>query len=189
MNGVGYRYYWPSEWPDWPEDPKVRKAVGSLYELGLFILNDPAALRKSRLEETDKQAQQSLSQLAEEEQEQARTLAALWEQNALIRQSIRYEEAENGLGSVNHLLPKWNSAGMEMQKAKEEASQLGIAVHEYFRSRVEHFHILQEEKDEVGRYHNLPDYSELREQWYSRRPITAPLPWPWGQDAYALQTI
>ena len=41
--------------------------------------------------------------------------------------------------------------------------------------------IVQEEKDEVGRYHGFPDYSELRDQWYSRKPITAPLPWPWDK--------
>ncbi len=66
---------------------------------------------------------------------------------------------------------------MQMHKAEEDASQLGLEGNEYFRSRVERFYILQEEKDEVGRYHNFPDHSELREQWYSRKPITAPLPW------------
>ena len=175
MNDVGYRDYWP----DWPEDPKARKAVEGLFEIGLFILNAPASLRKSRLEQADDKAQHCLSQMAAEEQEQARELVALWEQNALIQQSIRYEEAKKGLDAVKHLWPKWDSTEMQMHKAEKRASQLGLAGHEYFRNRLEHFHIVQEEKDEVGRYHNFPDFSELRGQWYSQRPITAPLPWPW----------
>ena len=66
-----------------------------------------------------------------------------------------------------------------MHKAEKGASQLGLAGHEYFRNRLEHFHIVQGEKDEVGRYHNFPNYGEWRGRWYSQRPITAPLPWPW----------
>ena len=179
MNGIGHRDYWPREWPDWPEDPKARKAAEGLYEIGLFILNAPASLRKSRLEQAHKKAKDCLSQMGEEEQEQARARVALWERNAMIQQSIRYEEEENGLDAVEHLWPKWDAAEVQMDKAEEEASQLGLAGYEYLRSRVEHFRILQEEKDEFGRYHNYPDYSELREQWYSRKPITAPLPWAW----------
>ena len=179
MNGVGYRDYWPKKWPDWPEDPKARKAAVGLYEIGLFILNAPASLRQSRLEQADEKAQNCLSQMGEEEQEQARALVTLWERNALIQQSIRYEKEKKGLDAGDHLWPKWDSAEMQMNTAEEEASQLGLAGYEYFRSRVEHFPTLQEEKDEVGRYHNLPDYSKLREQWYSRKPITAPLPWAW----------
>ena len=179
MNAVGYRDYWPNEWPDWPEDPKARKAVEGSYELGLYVLNAPASLRRFRLEQTDEKAQGCLSQMSEEEEEQARALIALCERNALIHQSIRYEEKKKGLDAVEHLLTEWHYAETQMHRAEEEALQLGVTGHEYFRSRVEHFHILQEEKDEVGRYHNLPDYSELREQWYSRKPITAPLPWPW----------
>ncbi len=68
-----------------------------------------------------------------------------------------------------------------MQEAEEEALQLGFAGHEYFRIRTEHFNIVQEEKAEAGRYHGFPDYSELRDQWYSRKQITAPLPWPWDK--------
>ena len=181
MNAVGYRDHWPNEWPDWPQDPKARKVVGGLYELGLWILNAPASLRKSRLEEADKKAQHYLSQLADEERERARALVALWEQNALIQQSIRYEEEKKGIDAVEHLRIKWDSSGMQMHKAEEEALQLGLTGHEYFRSRVEHFHIVQKGKDEVGRYHNFPDYSKLREQWYSRKPITTPLPWPWDE--------
>ncbi len=67
-----------------------------------------------------------------------------------------------------------------MRGAKEEASQLGLAGYEHFRSCEDRFYILQEEKDEFGRFHNYPDYSKLREQWYAREPITEPLPWPWG---------
>ena len=177
MHGIGYRDYWPKEWPDWPEDPKGREAVEGLYEIGLFILNAPASLRKSRLKQADDKAQDCLSQMTEEEQKQARVLVALWERNALIQQHIRYEEEKKGLDAVEHLWAEWDSAGMQMHKAEEDASQLGLEGNEYFRSRVERFYILQEEKDEVGRYHNFPDHSELREQWYSRKPITAPLPW------------
>ncbi len=179
MNSVGFREYWPKEWPDWPEDPKARKAVQGLYEIGLFILNAPASLRKSRMKQADENAQNWLSQMTEEEQKQAAALVALWERNALIQLHIRYEEEEKGLDAVEHLLAKWESAGMQMRKSEEEASQLGVAGSEYFRNRVECFHILQEEKNELGRYHNYPDYSELQEQWYSRKPITAPLPWAW----------
>ena len=181
MNAAGYTDYWPKEWPDWPGDPKAQKAVGRLYGLGLFILNAPASLRKSRLEQANERAQNCLSQMTKEEREQARVLAVLWEQNALVKQSIRYEEAKKGIEPVEHLLPQWDSAETQMQKAEEEALQLGLTGHEYFGSRVERFHILLEERDEVGRYHNRPDYSELREQWYSRKPIRAPLPWPWDE--------
>ena len=189
MNGVGYRHYWPKEWPDWPEDRKARKAVKGAYEIGLHLLNEPACFRRSRLEQADERAQDYLSEMDEEEQEKARAVVALWEQNALIQQNIRYEEEKKGVGAVNHLYPKWKSAGMQMNIAEEEAEQLGLAGHEYFRSRAERFHILQEEKDEFGRYHNLPDHSELREQWYSRKPITVPLIWPLGPYAHALQAI
>ena len=179
MNGVGFREYWPKEWPDWPEDPKARKVVEGLYEIGLLILNAPASLRKSRLKQADENAQDCLSQMTEEEEKQARALVALWERHALIQQRICYEEEKKGLDAVEHLWARWESAGMQMHKSEEEASQLGLECNEYFRSRVERFHILQEEKDEIGRYHNYPDYSKLREQWYSREPITAPLPWAW----------
>ena len=181
MKGIGCRDYWPKEWPDWPEDPKARKAAEGLFEIGLFILNAPASLRQSRLEQADKRANDCLRQMGEEEQERARAWVALWERNALIQQGIRYEKEKNGLDAIKHLWPKWDAAEVQMDKAEEEASQLGLASYEYFRSRVEHLHILQEEKDEAGRYHNYPDFSELREQWYSRKPITAPLPWAWDQ--------
>ena len=59
--------------------------------------------------------------------------------------------------------------------------ELGLTAFGYFQSRQERFRILQEERDEVGLYQNIPDYSELRRQWYSRAPITEPLPWPWDQ--------
>ena len=57
----------------------------------------------------------------------------------------------------------------------------GSAALEDFLSRVDRFKILQEERDEVGQYQIIPDYSELRRQWYSREPITEPLPWPWDK--------
>ena len=149
------------------------------FQLGLRLLNDPVSHRRARLEQAEERAQYFWSQMTWEEQERARDLVPLWEQNATIMQSIRYEETKKGIGRVNHLLPRWYSAEIQVQKAEEEASQLGLAVYEYFKTRVERFYILQEEKDETGRYKVYPDYSELREQWYSRNPITAPLPWPW----------
>lgn len=179
MVASGSREYWPNEWPDWPEYPKARKAAQSSFELGLWIINTPAANRKSRLRQVDEKARNGLSQMTEEEQQQAKGLVALWERNALIQQGIRYEEVKNGVGAVDHLLPDWRSAGGQMRRAEDEALQLGLTVYEHFGSRKERFHILQEEKDEVGQYHGRADYSELREQWYSRRPIKAPLPWAW----------
>ena len=185
MNGIGSREYWPKEWPDWPEDPKARKAVQSSFELGLFFLNQPACYRESRLKHANEKARKYLSEMTEEEQQQGKALVALWERNALIQQGIRYEEEKKGVDAVDHLLTKWRSAEAQMRRAEEGASQFGLAGHEYFRSRVERFRILQEEKDEVGQLHGRPDYSELREQWYSRKPITAPLIWPWD-DMLAL---
>ena len=179
MHGDRYRDFWPKEWPDWPEEPRARKAVESSFELGLSILNAPASLRKYRLEQEDERAQYCWSQMAVEDREQVKALVDLWEQNALLQQTIRYEEEKKGLHAVEHLRTKWDSAGEQMRQTEEEALQLGSRGNEYFRSRVEQFHIVQEEKDEVGRYRNHPDYSELREQWYSGKPITAPLPWPW----------
>ena len=179
MNSVGNRDYWPEEWPDWPEDSRARKAVQSSYDLGLFILNAPASLRKFRLEQAEERAQHLLAQLGDREQERAKSLVALWERNALIQQDIRYEEKKKGMDAVDHLLTKWHSAEGQMRRAKEEASQLGLAGYEYFRSCEDRFYILQEEKDEFGRFHNYPDYSKLRGQWYAREPIMEPLPWPW----------
>ena len=60
MNSVGLREYWPKEWPDWPEDPKARKTVQGLYEIGLCILKAPASHRKSRLKQADENAQDYL---------------------------------------------------------------------------------------------------------------------------------
>jgi hypothetical protein len=142
MNDVISRDYWPKEWPDWPEDPKVRKVVGGLYEIGLFILKAPASCRKFRLEQAEKRAQKYLSQMTEKEREQAGALVHLWERNALIQQRIRYEENKNGIDAANHLYPEWRSAGDQMDRAEKEASQLGLAANEYFRSRMERFDML-----------------------------------------------
>ena len=68
-----------------------------------------------------------------------------------------------------------------MQEAEEEASLLGLTAYEYFRSRKESFHIVQEEYDEVGQHRDWADYSKLREQWYSRKKLTEPLPWAWEE--------
>ena len=179
MDDNASRNYWPKEWPEWPRDRKAQRAAAAHFELGLEFLNAPVSHRKTRLERADERAQYFWSQMTAEEQERAGDLIALWEQNATIMQSIRYEETKKGIGRVNHLLPRWYSAEIQVQKAEEEASQLGLAVYEYFKTRVERFYILQEEKDKSGQYKNYPDYSEVREQWYSRKPITAPLPWPW----------
>ena len=181
MNVVGSGSYWPKEWPDWPEDPKARKVVGRLYGIGLLILNAPASCRKLRLEQAEERSQDYLSQMTEKEREQADYLVRLWERNALIQQNIRYEENKNGIDAASRLYPEWYSAGDQMSRAEEDASQLGLAGYEYFQSRVECFRIVQEEKDEVGQYHNYPDYSDLRKQWYARELITEPLPWPWDE--------
>ena len=92
MNKVETRGYWPNEWPDWPEDRKARKAAGSLYKLGWIILNAPASLRKSRLEQVEQKSENHWSQMTEREQERITRLVRIWERNALIQQNIRYEE-------------------------------------------------------------------------------------------------
>ena len=175
------RDYWPSEWPAWPESSSARRAVHSSFEFGLRFLDMPIFLRKMRLEAADERAQNSSSNMGEREHGQASELVELWERNALIQQNIRYEEKKKGIDAVDHLLPKWHSAGAEVRRAEDEALQLGPAGHQYFKARMEHFHILQEERDEVGQYQVIPDYSELRRQWYAREPITEPLPWPWDK--------
>lgn len=161
MNDVVSRDYWPKEWPDWPEDTKARKAVEGAYRFGLFIINAPASCRKLRLEQAKERAQNYLSQMTEKEREQADDLVRLWERNALIQQSIRYEEYKNGIDAASRLYPEWRSAGDQMDRAEKEASQLGLAGSEYFQSRTELFRIVQEEKDDVGQYHNYTDYSDL----------------------------
>ena len=179
MSDISDRNFWPKEWPEWPRDRKAQRAATRQFVLGLRFLNDPLSNRKSRLAQADERSQYFWSQMTGEEQKRAMDLVALWEQNATIMQSIRYEETKKGIGEVDHLLSRWGSAEIKTQEAEEEASQLGLAVYEYFKTRVERFCILQEEKDESGQYKNYPDYSEVREQWYSRKPITGPLPWPW----------
>ncbi|MXX52689.1 MAG: hypothetical protein F4Z35_01670 [Dehalococcoidia bacterium] len=181
MNDVGTRDYWPKEWPDWPENRKARKAVEGAYRIGLMILNEPATCRKLRLEQAEERAQNHLSDMTEREGEQADDLFDLWERNALIQQSILYGQNREGIDAVEHRWPKWRSTGSQMRRAEEGASLLGLAANEYFGSRVERFYITQEEKDEFGQYHNRPDYSDLRKQWYAREPITEPLPWIWDE--------
>ena len=173
--------YWPREWPDWPQDPKARKAVAGSLQLGLIIMNAPVFFRKSRLAKADERAQDFLSQMSETEQEKAKALAARWEQNALIEQSIRYFEVSQGIEAARPFVADWECAEFQMNKIEEEAAQLGLVVYEYLRNREEQFRILEKDKDEVGQFHNLPDYSELQEQWYAHKPITAPLPWPWEE--------
>ena len=181
MTSVENREYWPEEWPAWPESSRARRVVHSSFELGLYFLDAPIFLRKMRLEATDERARNRLAEMGGWEREQASQLVDLWERNALIQQNIRYEEEKKGIGVVNHLLPKWHAAGAEVRRAEDEALELGPAAHGYFQSRLERFRILQEDRDEVGQYKMIPDYSELRRQWYSREPITEPRPWPWDQ--------
>ena len=179
MNSVESRNYWPKEWPEWPEDPEARELVADLYDSGLKVLNARASLRKLRLEKAEESSRNYLSQMTEEEREQAGRLSAIWENNALIQQNIRYAKNRKDLGWVDNPLTGWDSAGSEMRRMEEEALQLGLAVNEYFVSRVEQFKIRQEEKDKFGKYHNYPDHSDLRKQWYAREPITEPLTWHW----------
>ena len=181
MTSVENRGYWPVEWPDWPENSRARAAVLSSFELGLRFLDMPIFLRKMRLEAADERAKNCLAEMGEREREQAGQLVNLWERNTLVQQNIRYEEEKKGIDAIDHLLPKWNSAGDEVRRAGDEALELGPAAYEYFQSRVEHFKILQEEREEIGQYQNIPDYGELRRQWYSRQPITEPLPWHWDK--------
>lgn len=180
MNDIVSKEYWPKQWPDWPEDPKARKAVASLYELGLMVLNAPASRRKSRLEKAEERARSYRSQMTESEREQVDGLVDLWERNALIQQNIRYVENEKGVDAVEPLLPEWYSSGDQMSKAEKGVLRLGLAANEYFGSCMERFYIIvREERDEFGHYHNLPDHSDLWKQWYAREPITEPLTWPW----------
>ena len=181
MTGVANRDYWPEEWPAWPENSRARRAVHRAFELGLELLDAPVLLRKMRLEAADERARTCLAEMGESEREQASQLVDLWERNALIQRNIRYEEEKKGIGAVNHLLPKWHAAGDEVRRAEDEALELRPAAYGYFQSRQESFRIKQEDRDEVGQYKVIPDYSELRRQWYSREPITEPLPWPWDQ--------
>ena len=181
MTSVENGGYWPEEWPAWPENPRARRAVYKAFELGLEMLYARVLLRKRRLEEADERASTCLAEMGEGEREQASQLVDLWERNALIQLNIRYEEENKGIGAVDHLHPKWHAAGAEVRRVEDEALELGTAAHRYFQSRQERFHILQEDRDETGQYKNIPDYSELRRQWYAREPITEPLPWPWDK--------
>ena len=181
MTSVENRDYWPEEWPAWPENSRARRAVHSSFELGLHFLDAPILLRRMRLEAADERARNCLAEMGGREREQASQLVDLWERNALMQRNIRYEEERKGIGAVNHLLPKWHAAGAEVRRAEDEAMELGPTAFRYFQSRQERFRIQQKDRDETGQYKNIPDYSELRRQWYSREPITEPLPWPWDQ--------
>ena len=125
MTGVENREYWPEEWPAWPENSRARRAVHSTFELGLQLLDAPIFLRKMRLEVADVRARNCLAEMGERELEQASQLVDLWEQNALIRQNIRYEKAKKRPDGVDHLLPKWHAAVDEARRAEEEALELG----------------------------------------------------------------
>ena len=181
MNGVEHRGYWPKEWPDWPKDRSAQAAVARLLALGLEIINLPSNLWKSRLKQADDRAEYCWYQMTEEEQEQASSLVGVWELNETKMQSIRYEEVKRGIDGIDHLLPRWEAAEAQAQSAQEEAAQLGLMVDQYFRIRVGRFHILQEQFDRIGQHNSYEDYSDLREQWYSQKPITAPLPRAWNR--------
>ena len=179
MEAQDSREWWPPEWPDWPDDPKARFVVEGLYEIGLIILNADASRRKSRMENATRQAQAQLSRMTSEEQLEAQDVATVWEKNALFQLRIRWQEKRDGFEAVKHLRLQWCTADYKMKEAESAAANLGVPTHEYLMRRIEIFHILQEEKDQFGEYHSYPDFSELQEQWYSRKPITARLPWAW----------
>lgn len=179
MGKQGAREWWPPEWPDWPENPEARNVVRNLFDIGLFMVNADASLRKSRMENSVKQAQLHLSQMTGQEQLRAQELVEIWQKSALLQFRIRWQRNREGLETVRHLRPQWYTAAFKMEKAEEVAAQLGGATHEYFRRRVEQYYISQEEKDAHGNYHHYPDFSALRDQWYAHKPITRPLPWPW----------
>ena len=151
------------------------------FELGLKLLDAPVLLRQMHLEAADERARTCLAEMGKGEREKASQLVDLWERNSLIQLNIRYEEEKQGIGAVNHLLPKWHAAGDEVRRAEDEAMELGPAAFGYYQSRQEGFRIQQWDRDETGQYKDIPDYSELRRQWYAREPITEPLPWPWNQ--------
>ena len=176
---IAERPYWPKEWPEWPKDRKARKAVASSFELGLWILNSPAAHRKSLAQQAYQRGQEFWRQMTTGQQERVRELVDNWEHYSTIMQSIRYEETRKGVGQVNHLLPIWHSAEDEVRRVEERVLQLGHVEWQCFQSRVNGFRISLMDYDEFGQYGNYPDHSEVREQWYSRKPITGPLPWPW----------
>ena len=171
--------WWPVGWPDWPQDANARQVVAGLFEIGRFILNAPASLRKERLEQAEARGQDNFDLMPDQIRHKAQDLVSIWQENALIQFRIRWQKNKDGLESVKHSRPQWYTAEFKKRKAEEEAIRLGVPAYEYFMSQMEHFLISQEEKDEKGIYHGLPDYSELRQQWYSREPITAPLPWAW----------
>ena len=173
--------WWPPQWPDWPQDPNARKVVAGLFEIGMFTLNAPASLRKARLAQADDRAQRNLCFTSDPIRQKAKDLVSIWQTNALIQFRIRWRRNRDGLEAVKHWRPQWYTAEFKMRKAEEEAVRLGVPAYEYFMSQMEHFLISQEEKDEKGGYHGIPDYSELRRQWYSREQITVPLPWAWDQ--------
>ena len=173
--------WWPPQWPDWPQEPNSRQVVAGLFEIGMFILNAPASLRKARLAQAEDRSEHNLGLMSDSTRQKAKVLVSIWQTNALIQFRIRWLKNKDGLETVKHMRPQWYTAEFKMRKSEEEAVQLGVSAYEYFMSHMEHFLISQEEKDEKGRYHGLPDYSELRRQWYSREQITVPLPWAWDQ--------
>ena len=181
MGKLEHNEWWPPEWPGWPQDVNARRVVAGLFEIGRFILNAPASLRKERLEQAEERGQHNFSLMSYQVRQTAQDLVSIWQDNALIQFRIRWQKNKDGLEAVKHMRPQWYTAEFKMRKAEEEAARLGVSAYEFFMSRIEHFLISQEEKDEKGIYHGLPDYSELRRQWYSQEPITVPLPWAWDQ--------
>ena len=173
--------WWPPQWPDWPQDPNARLVVGGLFEIGMLILNAPASRRQARLAQAEDRAQRNLGLAPVSARQKAKDLVSIWQANALIQFRIRWLRNKDGLETIKHMRPQWYTAEFKMRKAEEQAVRLGASAYEYFMSEMEYFLISQEEKDEKGSYHGLPDFSELRRQWYAREQITVPLPWAWDQ--------
>ena len=181
MDKQGVREWWPPEWPDWPQEERPRQVVSSLFDIGLMILDADASRRKDRMEKAEKETQARFSRMTVQDQQMAPRLVDIWERNALLKQRIRWKGNREGLEAVRQLRPQWYTAAFKMDKAVEEALRLGHDAHEYFSRRLQQFYITQEERDDCGNYHNYPDYSELREQWYSHKSITVGLPWAWEE--------
>ena len=173
------RSWWPDGWPKWPNNPKARKAVANLYELGMYILEAPASRRKERAENLEQRAAAFFGNLGRGEQNKVALLVELWRKNAFFTELIKRKRRIEGLEAVKALRPKWYTAKWKMEKAEETAESMGFEAYDYFKSKQDEFFLIQEERDENGNLQDFPDYSELRRQWYAREAITEPLPWAW----------
>ena len=173
------RSWWPDEWPEWPGNPKARKAVAGLYEIGMYILEAPASRRKERAENLEQRAAMFLGKLVSSEQDEVALLVELWRGNAFALERIKRKKEIEGLEAAKPLRPEWYTAKWKMEKAEETAESMGSEAFEYFKCKQDEYFLVQEERDEKGNYQEFPDYSELRRQWYAHETLTEPLPWAW----------